>query len=129
MKLINQGILVLFVSAASLVQGQAAAQSVPVSVNCSTGQSLNWTLSKLDPKTPYTVSVKGTCAEYVHVVGFQNLTLKGLPGAKLLQPATSPGNVGNDVLYIEASQSVTVQGLNIQADTTTVSAVGIGHGS
>jgi hypothetical protein len=129
MKGINQGVLVLFVLAASLAQGQAAAQPFPVSVNCGTGQSLNGTLSRLDPKTSYTISVKGTCAEYVHVIGFQNLTLKGLPGAKLVQPATSPGNIGNNVLYIEASQSVTVQGLNIQADTTTVSAVSIGHGS
>lgn len=129
MKAINQGILFLFLSAVSLAQGQGAAQPIPVSVNCGAGQSLNWTLSRLDPKTPYTVSVKGTCAEYVHVIGFQNLTLQGLPGAKLMQPATSPGNIGNDVLFIEASQSVTVQGFSIQADTTTVGAVGIGHGS
>jgi hypothetical protein len=127
MKAINQGILVLFVSAASLSQGQSAAQPIPVSVNCGT-QSLNWTLSKLDPRTPYTVSVKGTCAEFVQVIGFQSLTLKALPGAQLVQPATNPGNAGN-VLFIGSSQSVTVQGFRIQADTTTVSAVGIGHGS
>jgi hypothetical protein len=129
MKGINLGILALFVSAISLAQGQTAMQPIPVSVNCNNGQSLNRTLSWLDPKTSYTVSVKGTCAEYVHVIGFQNLTLKGLAGAKLVQPATSPGNVSNDVLFIEASQSVTVQGFSIQADTTTVSAIGIGHGS
>lgn len=128
MKGINQGILVLFVSAASLAQAQSAAQPIPVSVNCSTGQSLNWTLSRLDPKTPYTVSVKGTCTEYVHVVGFQNLTLKGLPGAQLVLPATSPGNLANAELFIESSQSVTVQGFNILSNTT-VSAVAIGHGS
>jgi len=129
MKWINLGILFLFVSVSILAQGQTAAQPIPVSVNCNNGQSLNRTLSRLDPKTSYTVSVNGTCTEYVQVIGFQNLTLKGLPGAKLVQPATSPGNVGNNVLFIEASQSVTVQGLSIQAETTTVGAVAIGHGS
>lgn len=129
MKWLNLGTLVLFVSTASLAQEQRAAQSIPISVNCSAGESLNRTLSMLDNKRSYTVSVHGTCAEYVHVIGFQNLTLKALPGAKLVQPATGPGNVSNDVLYIESSQSVTVQGFSIQADTTTVSAVGIGHGS
>jgi len=129
MKWINLGTLVLIVSAASLAQGQGAAHSIPVSVNCSAGESLNWTLSNLDSKKPYTVSVNGTCTEFVHVVGFQNLTLKALPGAKLVQPALNPGDLFNAVLVIESSQSVTVQGFYIQADTTTVAAVGIGHGS
>ena len=132
MKWINLGILALLVSTASLAQGEqggTTARSIPVSVDCSAGESLNRALSKLDKKTSYTVSVNGTCAEYVHVLGFENLTLKGLSGAKLLQPPTGAGNLGNDVLFIESSQSVTVQGFSIQADTTTVSAVGIGHGS
>jgi hypothetical protein len=129
MKLIHLGSFVLFVSAASLAQEQGAENSIPVSVNCSAGESLNRMLSNLDNKRPYTISVKGTCTEYVHVTGFENLTLVALPGAKLVQPATGPGNVSNDVLFIESSRSVTVQGFSIQADTTTVSAVGIGHGS
>jgi hypothetical protein len=128
MKGINLGRLILFVAVASLAHEQSAAQSTPVSVNCSAGQSLNRTLSKLDPKTSYTVSVNGTCAEYVHVIGFQNLTLKALAGAQLVQPATSPGNLINAVLFIESSQSVTVQGFSIQADTTAY-ALAIGHGS
>jgi hypothetical protein len=128
MKHVNLGVLVLFVAAVSLAHGQAAAQSIPVSVDCSAGQSLNRTLSRLYQNTSYTVSVKGTCAEYVHVIGFHNLTLKGLPGAQLVKPSAAPGNLANAVLFIEASQSVTVQGFSIQADTT-VSAVDIGHGS
>jgi len=130
MKWINPGTLVLFVSVASLAQEQGAAHSIPVSVNCSAGESLNRTLSNLDSKKPYTVSVNGTCTEFVHVIGFQDLTLKALAGAKLVQPATGAGSVANAVLYIESSQSVTVQGFSIQADnTSTVSAVDIGHGS
>ena len=128
MKWINLGTLAVFVSMASLAQKQSAALSIPVSVNCSAGQSLNQALSNLDNKKPYTVSVSGTCAEYVRVVGFQNLTLKALSGAMLVKPSESPGDLANDVLLIESSQSVTVQGFSIQSDAT-VSAVGIGHGS
>ncbi len=129
MKLIGLGVCVLFVSVASLAEAQPAAQSIPVSVDCGSGQSLNRTLSRLDESMSYTVSVNGTCTEYVHVIGFENLTLRGLSGAKLVQPSTSPGNLLNAVLLITSSRNVTVQGFSIQADTTTVSAVAIGHGS
>lgn len=126
---VNLGILVLLVSAASLAQQRSVAESIPVSVDCSTGQSLNRTLSELDKSKSYTVTVNGTCTEYVHVIGFENLMLKALSGAKLMQPATGPGNLANNVLLIESSRSVTVQGFSIQADIATVSAIGIGHGS
>ncbi len=100
-----------------------------VTVDCAAGQSLNSALSKLDKHTPITVLVNGSCSEYVHVTGFQGLTLKGMPGAALLQPTTSPGNLLNSVLLIESSSSVTVSGLNVQAATSLNSAIGIGHGS
>jgi len=122
MKKIKLGILLLLVSVASV----AAAQT---SVDCNSGQSLNAALAKLDKKTPNTVSVNGTCTEYVQVFGFENLLLKGLPGATLVQPLTGAGNLFNSVLLIESSRSVAVQGFSIQADTATVSAIGIGHGS
>jgi hypothetical protein len=51
-----------------------------------------------------------------------------LPGATLVQP-TSGARLFSSVLLIESSQSITVAGLSIQADITTVSAIGIGHGS
>jgi hypothetical protein len=98
-------------------------------VDCNSGQSLNVTLAGLNKKTSNTVSVSGTCTEYVQVFGFENLALVGLPGATLLQPPTRAGNLFNALLLIESSRSVTVQGLSIQADTATVPAVGIGHGS
>jgi parallel beta helix pectate lyase-like protein len=129
MNRVNLGILLWLVSVAPVAAAQTSAPSIPVSVDCNSGQSLNATLSKLDRKTSYTVSVNGTCTEYVRVIGFENLTLNGLPGATLLQPTTGAGNLFNSLLLIESSRSVTVQGFSIQADTITVPAVGIGHGS
>ena len=123
------GILLMSASLLSVAAAQTSATSIPVSVDCNNGQSLNATLSKLDRKASYTVSVSGTCTEYVQVIGFESLTLKGLPGAMLLQPSTGAGNLFNTLLLIESSRSVTVQGFTIQADTITVPAVGIGHGS
>ena len=129
-KTIKLGILVSLASVASFAAAQAAsAQSAPVTVDCNNGQSLNVALSTLNKKISNTVSVNGTCTEYVQVIGFDNLVLKALPGATLLQPPTGAGNLFNALLLIESSRSVTVQGFTIQADTATVPAVGIGHGS
>ena len=120
-----------FVSVFVLLVGVAMAEvSTPASnitVDCAKGQSLNQALSKLDKHTPTTVSVNGTCSEYVKVIGFENLTLKALPGATLLQPSDG-GDLFNAVLFIESSRSVMVNGFKVQADFT-VSAIGIGHGS
>jgi len=123
----NRGVLILLVSVASVAAAETSPQSI--TVDCNKGQSLNGTLSKLNRQTPATVSVSGTCTEYVQVFGFENLTLKGLAGATLLQPTTGAGNVLNSLLFIESSRNVTVDGFSIQADTATVPAVGIGHGS
>jgi hypothetical protein len=112
-----------------LVATVASAQTQSISVNCNNGQSLNSALSNLNKQTPATVSVTGTCTEYVQVIGFENLTLKGAAGAMLLQPSSGAGTLFNSLLYIESSRSVTVDGLGFQADTVTVPAVGIGHGS
>lgn len=100
-----------------------------ISVDCNAGQSLNHTLSTLNKNMPATVSVNGTCTEYVQIIGFEGLTLKGLPGAALHQPSGGGGNLLNSLLLIESSRSVTVDGFSVQADTATVPAIGIGHGS
>jgi hypothetical protein len=115
--------------AVSVVRAQTPAPSIPVTVDCSSGQSLNRTLAKLNKLVPTTVSVNGTCSEYIQVFGFENLKLQALPGAALVQPSTSAGNLFNAVLLIESSRSVTVSGFSVQADTSTVPAIGIGHGS
>ena len=129
MNRINRGILVLLVSLATVAAAQTAAPSIPVSVDCNSGQSLNLALSTLDKAKSYTVSVTGTCTEYVRVIGFTNLILNAAPGAALLQPSGGGGSLFNSLLLIESSRSVTVQGFTIQADTLTVPAIGIGHGS
>ena len=127
MKWTIRGILILLVLVASVAVAETPTHSI--TVDCNNGQSLNSALSKLDKQTPTTVSVNGTCTEYVQVFGFENLTLKGLPGASLVQPPRGAGSVLNSLLYIESSRSVTVDGFSLTADTVTVPAVGIGHGS
>jgi hypothetical protein len=127
MKWTNRGILILLAVLASVAVAEASPLST--TVDCNKGQSLNGALSKLNRQTPTTVYVSGTCTEYVRVIGFDSLTLRGMAGATLLQPTTGAGNLFNALLYVESSRSVYVDGLSIQADTVTVPAVGIGHGS
>src|ERR1035438_7540973 len=110
MRRTNWGILLLLVLVASVAVGEKPTQSI--TVDCNNGQSLNGTLSNLNKQTPTTVSVNGTCTEYVQVIGFENLTLKGLAGATLVQPTTGAGTLLNSLLYIESSRSVTVSGLS-----------------
>ncbi len=113
-----------------LLPAQTSTVSVAVTVNCGDGQSLNRALSRLGKHVPATVTVIGTCSEYVQVLGFQNLTLRGLQGASIIEPSTGAGNSSLGVLFIGASSSVTVSGFNIQsASTTGVAAVAVGHGS
>lgn len=101
-----------------LASAPAGAQTVntTVTVNCDRGESLNQALAKLNQRTSTTVNVKGTCAEYVQVRGFEGLTLKGSPGATLVQPTTPNTPLG--VLTIDSSRSITVDGFKVQAPLT-----------
>jgi hypothetical protein len=121
---VQRGILFLLALVFAVPTANALTPSNVVNVDCNQGQSLNQALAKLDKQTPTTVLVNGTCTESVQVVGFENLTLKGLPGAALVQPSAS----GSGALAILSSRSVLVIGFSVQA-TTTVSAMEIGHGS
>jgi hypothetical protein len=105
----------------------ASANPTPT-VDCDAGQSLNRTLAKMDKFTPTTITVKGTCTEYVLVDGFSNLTLNGVQGATLQQPATNPQS-NSYVLSIRGSHSVTVSGLAVHSLPTIFSSIGIGGGS
>jgi hypothetical protein len=102
-------------------------------VNCSEGQSLNFTLATLIKFLPATVTVQGTCTEYVLVNGFNDLTLTGAPGATLQQPSTNPPSSPIFVLSIKASRSVTVTGLAVRSSPSPtnalLSSIGIGGGS
>jgi hypothetical protein len=97
-------------------------------VDCGAGQSLNRTLAKMDKFEPATVTVKGTCTEYVLIDGFNDLTLKGVQGATLQQPSTNP-QPNSYVLSIRASRGVTVSGLAVHSLPSIFSGIGIGGGS
>lgn len=125
----TQGILMILVFTASLSVTAQTKRSIPVTVDCAAGQSLNRTLAKLDKNVATNVSVNGTCTEFVQVVGFHNLVLKALPGATLVQPSTGGGSTINATLYIESSQSVRVEGFAFQGNAGTLPNIGIGHGS
>jgi hypothetical protein len=104
------------------------ASPAPILVNCDAGQSLNSTLAKLDKFAPATVTVKGTCTEYVLVDGFNELTLNGVQGAALQQPDSNPQS-NSYVLSIHASRGITVSGLAVRSQPSIFSGIGIGGGS
>lgn len=106
----------------------ATANPVAIVVDCGAGQSLSAALAKLDKSAGATVTVKGTCTEFVLVEGFSNLTLNGLPGATVQQPASNPqSNIY--VLSIYDSQGITVNGLTVNSLSTIFSGIGIAGGS
>jgi hypothetical protein len=123
-------ILLVFALFIFAVAAAIAQPSPTIPVNCTLGQSLNATLSKLPKQVPITVLVKGTCTEYVTINGFTNLTLIGVPGAALQQPSTTPG--GGVPVYgvlIEASRSITIDGFAIHSRPSALGAIAIGRNS
>lgn len=120
---------VRWVVPALLVPSIALAQNGPtIPVKCDNGQSLNNTLSGLNRKMPTTILLEGTCTEYVSINGFEDLTLKGQPGAALQQPATNPQS-NSYVLSITGSRGVTISGLAVHSLPSIFSGIGIGKGS
>ena len=129
MKVKTRGILIL-VATAFLLLAASSLLADPLVVYCNQGQSINRTLSWIDRDAQTTVFVQGTCTEYVRIKGFQGLTLKGLPGATLQQPSVDPTDgLSIQVLSIEASQSVTIDGFAIHSRSSAVAGVGIGGNS
>jgi len=113
----------------SLFLASVCVSALPsTTVDCDAGQSLNSTLAKMAKFTPATITVKGTCTEFVLVQGFDGLTLNGVPGVTLQQPATNPHS-NSYVLSIRASRSVTVSGLTVRSDSSIFSSIGINGGS
>jgi hypothetical protein len=98
-------------------------------VDCDAGQSLNRTLAKMGKFGPATVRFKGTCTEYVLVDGFENLTITGLTGAAIQQPATDPPTSPIYVLSVKASKGVTLSGFALHSRSSAFSGIGIGKGS
>src|SRR5215470_4162718 len=105
----------------------ASADSTVV-VDCGAGQSLNSTLAKMDKFAPASVRFKGTCNEYVLVDGFENLTIKGLTGATIQQPATNPSTSPIYVLSVKASKGITLSGFAVHSRPSAFSGIGIGRG-
>jgi len=100
-----------------------------VLVDCDRGQSLKRTLAKMDKFGPTTIMFKGTCTEYVAIEGFENLTIKGLPGATIQQPATNTPSGAFFVLRVTASSRVTLSGFTVQSLPSALSGIGIERGS
>ena len=95
-------------------------------VNCDAGQSLNNAIAKLNKQIPDTVTVQGTCTEYVTIAGFENLTVKSTSGATLVQPGLAPSNLFVTLLRINASRSVTIDGHSFTSDASKPPVIGIG---
>src|SRR6478672_9310578 len=108
----------------------AATLAAAQTVDCDSGQSLNRTLAKMNKNIPTTVVVRGTCTEYVHIDGFDGLTVKGVQGATLRQPNTDPkGSSYIFVVSIRASRSVTISGFSIHTRASALGGIGIAEGS
>src|SRR5260370_38734627 len=122
------GMMRLFALAALVFSATQAFADQTRTVNCDEGQSLNFTLATLTKLQPATVTVKGTCTEYVLVDGFNDLTLTGAPGATLQQPSTPPPPSPSFVLSIKASRSVSVTNLSFHSLPSVPSSIGIGVG-
>ena len=121
-----------FALATLLLSATSAFADQTRTVNCSIGQSITSTLATLTKLQPATVTVQGTCTEYVLIDGFENLTLAGAPGATLQQPSTIPTTNPVFVLSIKASRNVTVTGLavrSLSSPNILLSSIGIGGGS
>ncbi|HKW18325.1 MAG TPA: right-handed parallel beta-helix repeat-containing protein [Terriglobales bacterium] len=106
-----------------------AAQNFPILVNCDAGQSLSRVLSRVPKELPITVNVRGTCTEYLTIVGFEHFTLKGDPGATLQQPSTTPPGGVPSLISIEASHSVTIDGFAIHTASPALAGIAIEQGS
>ena len=115
---------VLFVVASAFAEG---GPTIPV--NCGNGQTLNGTLSKLNKQLPVTILVQGTCTEFVTIDGFENLTVKGTPGAAIQQPATPPPPAPNFLLSITGSRAVSISGIALHSLASVSAGIGIGKGS
>jgi hypothetical protein len=99
---------------------QVAASNVTVGCPGSPGgpydySSLASALTTLRGISPgdHTVTVSGTCTEFVNVYGMKGLRIVGTPGAMIVEP---PGPLGTSygVLTIGDSSNVTIAGLTLQ---------------
>jgi hypothetical protein len=103
------------------------AGAAQITVNCDRGQSLNRTIAALPQGTANTVTVEGACTEYVKIRGIDNLTVRSTTGARVIQPPVDLGRacLAQGAVMIDASRSITIDGLRIQASTTDGCSAGV----
>jgi hypothetical protein len=103
------------------------AAAAPITVNCDRGESLNRAIALLPRGHPSTVTVNGTCTEYVSIRGLGDLTVTSKTGATLVQPLVDPGQpcLAKAPLTIDASRSITIDGLKVQASITDSCSFGV----
>jgi hypothetical protein len=116
----------LILASTILVFGTEAA-AADFKVNCDRGQSLNRAIAALPQGTANTVTVEGTCTEYVRIRGMDNLTVRSTTGARLVQPPVDSARacLALGALTIDASRSITIEGLSVQASPTDVCSAGV----
>lgn len=106
--------LVHFTLTALMLVVSVAADAKDVSVNCDDPKkdnSIQAALDALDKQGPHTVTVSGTCSEYVAVDRFDQLNLVATPGASINDPfAGAPQRM---LLQIVRSRLVAVNGFSI----------------
>jgi hypothetical protein len=109
------GAIVLAVAAAWLVPSMALAADI--SVDCSNPRgrvkTITAALARLDKTAENTIHVSGACNEWVHIWGFENLTLLGNSGASINAPTTPPADGYYIVFNPLDSGSVIVKGFTI----------------
>jgi len=104
----------LFTLIMLMLLAPAAANAKDVSVDCNNRKkdnSIQAALDALDKQGPHTITVSGTCVEYVTINGFDRLNLLANPGASINDPA--PAAPEGTVLRIIYSRLVVVDGFTI----------------
>jgi hypothetical protein len=98
----------LFVAAlAALAVPQA--QAADVNVNCNAKGSIQAALASLSLYGPNTITIHGTCTEYVDIQQFDHLTIVGKNNAAIVAPSNS-----TYTLNIRSSRDVVLRNLTVR---------------
>jgi hypothetical protein len=90
------------------------AEAATVNVNCDQGQTINTALAQLKRHGPNSVNVRGTCTEWIDIRNFDQLTLKGRPGAVIALPSTPRPTPNTAVFQVFNSRDVVIRDLTLQ---------------
>lgn len=118
----------LFTAAAALLAlgmlGSASAQTIGFTVDCSRGQKIADAISRGDASKPLTITVRGTCNEYVAILR-DDVTLRGDPG--LGGTVNGPGSAAPAIL-VEGDRTY-IEGLTVTGGANGVLFAGPGLAS